>query len=123
MTGLALAAAALIVLVTGLLRAAGASLVRTPRADAVHDAAAGDGRAARVAELLEERPRIQPALGMIHTGLLVSAAIPASWALSRLADGAALLLALVSLGVLLVLAGDLLPRSYGRRRPSSLAYR
>ncbi len=122
MTGVALAISALIVLITGLLRAAGASLVRTPRADAVHDAADGDGRAAKVAELLEERPRIQPALGMIHTGLLVSAAIPAAWALSRLAGGVALLLALLSLGVLLVLVGDLLPRSFGRRRPSSLAY-
>jgi CBS domain containing-hemolysin-like protein len=122
-TGLALAVAALIVLVTGLLRAAGASLVRTPRADAVHDAADGDRRAARVAELLEERARVQPALGMIHTGLLVSAAIPAAWALSRLAEGPALLVALVSLGVLLVLAGDLVPRGFGRRRPSSLAYR
>lgn len=122
MTGVALAVAALIVLVTSLLRAAGASLVRTPRADAVHDAADGDARAARVAELLEERPRIQPALGMIHTGLLVAAAIPATWALTSITGGWALLLALVSLGVLFVLVGDLLPRSYGRRRPASLAY-
>lgn len=122
MTGLALAVSAVIVLVTGLLRAAGASLVRTPRADAVHDAADGDERAAKVAELLEERPRVQPALGMIHTGLLVSAAIPAAWALTTLAEGVALLLALVSLGVLFVLVGDLLPRSYGRRRPASMAY-
>jgi CBS domain containing-hemolysin-like protein len=121
-TGVALAISALIVLITGLLRAAGASLVRTPRADAVHDAADGDGRAARVAELLEERPRVQPALGMIHTGLLVAAAIPATWALTRLADGWGLLLALVCLGALFVLIGDLLSRSYGRRRPSSLAY-
>ena len=49
--------------------------------------------------------------------------ISAAWALSRLADGIPLLAALVSLGVLLVLAGDLLPRTYGRRRPASLAYR
>ena len=52
MTGVALAIAALLVLATGLIRAAGASLVRTPRADAVHDAADGDQRAAKVAELL-----------------------------------------------------------------------
>ncbi len=122
MTGLALAVAALIVLVTGVIRAAGASLVRTPRADAVHDGADGDRRAAKVAELLEERPRVQPALGMVHTGLLVAAAIPATWALTRLAEGLALLIALVGLGVLFVLVGDLLPRSYGRRRPASLAY-
>lgn len=123
MTAVALGLAAVLVLATGLIRAAGASLVRTPRADAVHDAADGDERAARVAELLEDRPRLQPALGMVHTGLLVSAAIPATWALGRLADGASLLVALVGLGVLLVLGGDLLPRTFGRRRPASLAYR
>ncbi len=97
--------------------------MRTPRADAVHDAADGDDRASKVAELLEDRPRLQPALGMVHTGLLVSAAIPATWALSRLADGIALLIGLVGLGVLLVLGGDLLPRTFGRRHPASLAYR
>ncbi len=122
MTGVALAVAAVIVLVTGVIRAAGASLVRTPRADAVHDAADGDGRAVKVAELLEERPQVQPALGMIHTGLLVSAAIPATWALSRLSGGFSLAIALVSLGALFVLIGDLLPRSYGRSRPATLAY-
>jgi len=123
LTAVALVIAGLLVIATGVIRAAGASLVRTPRADAVHDAADGDDRAAKVAELLEERPRVQPALGMVHTGLLVSAAIPATWALSRLAHGMQLLLALMSLGVLLVLAGDLLPRTFGRRRPASLAYR
>jgi len=123
MTAIALVLSGLLVMVTGLIRAAGASLVRTPRADAVHDAADGDQRAAKVAELLEDRPRIQPALGMVHTGLLVSAAIPATWAFSRLAGGMQLLIDLVSLGVVLVLAGDLVPRTFGRRRPRSLAYR
>ncbi len=110
-------------LVTGLIRAAGASLVRTPRADAVHDAADGDDRAAKVAELLEDRPRLQPALGMVHTSLLVSAAVPATWALSRSANGSQLLLSLLGLAVLLVLVGDLIPRHFGRLRPVSLAYR
>ncbi len=123
MTVLALVLSALLVLVTGLIRAAGASLVRTPRADAVHDAADGDTRAAQVAALLEDRPRLQPALGMVHTSLLVSAAIPATWALTRLSSGIQLFADLVALAVLLVLAGDLLPRTFGRRRPVSLAYR
>ena len=42
MSLLGLVVAALLLLVTALLRAAGASLVRTPRADALHDAADGD---------------------------------------------------------------------------------
>ncbi len=120
---LALIVAAFVVGITGLLRAAGASLVRTPRADALQDASDGDRRAAAVARLLEDRPRIQPALGVFHTGLLVSAAIPATWAITTSVDGWALLAALVLLGVVLVLFGDLVPRGIGRDRPRSLAYR
>lgn len=123
MTAVALAVSALLILTTGFIRAAGASLVRTPRADAVHDAADGDERAAKVAELLEDRPRLQPALSTVHTSLLVSAAMLATWALSRLASGPQLLVSLLALAVLMVLAGDLLPRNFGRRRPVSLAYR
>jgi len=119
----ALAVSALLVLVTGSIRAAGASLVRTPRADAVHDAADGDDRAAKVAELLEDRARLQPALSMVHTSLLVSAAVPATWALSRSASGGQLLYSLLGLALLIVLIGDLIPRHFGRRRPVSLAYR
>ncbi len=123
MTTFALAVSALLLVLTGIIRATGASLVRTPRADALRDAAEGDERAATVAELLEQRPRLQPALGLTHTGLLVLAAIPATWALIRLYDGLALLAALIVLGVVLVLVGDLLPRAFGRSRPRRLAYR
>lgn len=123
MTSLALVIAAVLVAVTGIIRAAGASLVRTPRADALHDAAEGDRRARTVAELLDDRPRLQPALGIFHTGLLVLAAIPATWAVTRLFDGWALFGALIVVGFLLVFIGDLVPRSLGRHRPQSLAYR
>ncbi len=123
MTVVALAAAAILVLATGIIRSAGASLVRTPRADAVQDAVEGDRRAATVAALLERRPQLQPALGIFHTGLLVMAAIPATWALARLAAGPLLLLLLFLLGVVLVLVGDVVPRSFGRHRPKRLAYR
>jgi hypothetical protein len=44
---------AVLVFLTALLRAAGATLVRIPRADALHDAGEGDARAAVVAALLE----------------------------------------------------------------------
>jgi CBS domain containing-hemolysin-like protein len=76
-----------------------------------------------VAELLEDRARIQPALGVFHTGLLVVAAIPATWALTRRLEGGSLLASLLVLGVLLVLIGDLIPRGIGRGRPRRLAYR
>jgi CBS domain containing-hemolysin-like protein len=110
-------------MINGLLRAAGASLVRTPRADALHDARGGDGRAEKIASLLADRPRIQPALGLVNTGLLVLAAIPAVWALARLTDGTRLAIALAGLGIVLIGFGDVLPRTLGRRRPRTIAYR
>ena len=106
-----------------LIRAAGASVVRTSRADALHDAAEGDSRAARIAEVLEDRPMIQPALGKVTTVLLVSAAVPAAWSLTQQLGGVALLAGLAGLGLALVLIGDLIPRSWGRAHPRRLAYR
>ena len=123
MTALAWAFSVLLLVIIGLLRAAGASLVRTPRADAIRDAAEGDARAEAVAQLLDERARLQPALGMTLTALMVVAVVPAAWALTRRLDGWALLSGLVVLSITLVLAGDLLPRAVGRKRPRVLAYR
>ena len=123
MTALALTATLVLIIVTAVVRAAGASLVRTPRADAVHDAAEGDARAAKVAELLDDRPRLQPALGMVTTGLSVAALLPAAWAIVRIYDGFLLLGVLVVLGVVVVVLGDTIPRNLGRRRPRTLAYR
>ncbi|MBA2337661.1 MAG: HlyC/CorC family transporter [Acidimicrobiia bacterium] len=123
MTTIALAAAAAVVLVAGILRAAGASLVRTPRADAVQDAADGDRRAEHVARLLVSRPSLQPALGLVHTGLMVVAATSATWALTRSTTGIGLVVALALLALLLLAIGDVLPRGYGRGHPRMLAYR
>lgn len=120
---LALVVAGLLVAVTGVTRAAGASLVRTARADALRDAAEGNRGAGAVAELLDERPRLQPALGALHTFLLVLAAIPATWAVTVMYRGSALLLGLVVVGMFLVFLGDLIPRAVGRRRPQRMAYR
>ena len=122
MTTLALVLAALLTLVGAALRFGGASLVRTPRAQALRDAAEGRRGAARAADLLEDRLTLQPALGVAHAVLLVAAAIPAAWALSILLSGWALALCLVGAGLVLVLAGDILPRSMGRARPRFPAY-
>jgi len=122
-TGLALTLAAVLMLAAAVLRLGGASLVRTPRADAIHDAAEGVRGAGRVADLLEDRVSLQPSLGVVHAALLVTAAIPASWALSALASGWVLVGALIGLGVLVVMVGDFLPRAWGRARPGGPAYR
>ena len=123
MTGLALGLSALFMLFAAALRFGGASLVRTQRADALHDAAEGDARAARVADLLENRAAIQPSLGMVHSAALVAAAIPGAWAIAALLSGWWLLVALIGLGLVVALAGDSLPRSWGRARPGQPAYR
>ncbi len=123
MTILALVLAGLLTLVAAALRFGGASLVRTPRAEALRDAAEGRHGAARAAALLEDRPTLQPSLGVAHTTLLIAAAIPAVWALCTLLSGWALLGCLAGSGLLLVLVGDLVPRSMGRARPRGPAYR
>lgn len=123
MTALALALSLLLLIIATALRAGGASLVSTPRADALHDAAEGNDRAATVAEILDDRSRIQPAIGMVHSATLVAAVVPASWALAADMDGFSLAVALTGLGVAVILVGDLLPRSVGRRSPRTLAYR
>ena len=105
------------------LRASLASLIRTPRADALQDAAEGVEGARRVAELLEDRPRLQPAIGMVHSALLVAAALPAAWAATELTFGWRLVLLLVVFGLALVTLGELLPRAWGRDHPRRLAYR
>lgn len=123
MIAAAFAFSAVLVLLTAILRAAGAALVRTPRADALHDAGEGDQRAAIVATLLEERNRIQPALGTVVTTLLILAVIPASWAMERILSGWQLGLTFIVMTLLIVLLSDLIPRTIGRSRSRSFAYR
>ena len=114
---------AVVLALAAALRAAAASLVRTPRADALHDAAEGDRRAGAVASLLEDRPRIQPATSVVHSTLLVTAALPAAWALSLQLEGWQLVVGLVLVAGAIVLIGDLMPRNLGREHPRLIAYR
>ena len=123
MIPLAFGVSAILLLVTATLRAAGAALVRTSRADALHDAAEGNERAAAVADLLELRARIQPALAPVLTGLLVLAVIPLTWAVSSLVSGWWLALIVLIMAIVLVIVTDLVPRTIGRSLSSSLAYR
>jgi len=105
------------------LRAAGASLVRTPRADALRDGAEGDARAVRIAQLLDDRARLQPAMGVVHSTLIVVAAVGAAWSITEHFDGVVQLGALIAVALMVALFGDVLPRTWGRARPRTLAYR
>ena len=107
----------------GLLRAGGASLVRTPRADAIHDAAEHTPGAVSVARLLDDREAIVPGINIVHGFLLVAAAILASWTVTEAFSGVGVAVGLVGIAVAAVLFGDLLPRTVGRARPRVLAYR
>lgn len=123
MNWLAWAAAGAVLSLAAALRAAGESLVRTPRADALHDAADGSEGAGIVAELLEERTRIRPAISLIHATLLVTVALSAAWATGATLSGSRLAMALAMTAAMIVLLGDLWPRSVGRKRPHRIAYR
>jgi CBS domain containing-hemolysin-like protein len=122
MIGIALAVSGVLGALGAVLRLGGASLVRTNRADALRAAAAGTPGAARVADLLEHPLSIQPAVGIIHASLLVTAAIPATWAISAVVAGWALLGSLFALGAVLVLGGEVAPRAVGRAVPGRVAY-
>lgn len=114
----------MLIALAAVLRAGGASLVRTPRADALRDAAEPAAAGAdKVAGLLEDRSEIQPALGTTITALIVLAVIPLTWAITDSLNGAALGVALVAMTVGLLLLVDVIPRWVGRNRPRSLAYR
>jgi putative hemolysin len=123
MISLALGLSALLTVFAAALRFGGASLVRTHRADALRDAASGTKGAERVADLLELPTILLPSIGMVHSAVLVAAAIPATWALSAVTSRWMLAGALVALGAILVLAGDAVPRAVGRAMPRRPAYR
>ena len=104
------------------LRAAGSAITRVPRADALRDAS-DDVRGARtVAELLDEREVITPAVALVGSALLVAAAVAGT---AVFAAGQTLGRA-IAYGVLVFLVvfllGDLAPRQLGRRRPRIVAY-
>jgi CBS domain containing-hemolysin-like protein len=118
----ALLSAVLLVL-AALLRAASASLLRTPRADALHDAGDGDARAAKVAILLAQRVHLQPATSVVIAALIIGTVASGAWALASLLEGGAFALSLVGLWVAVLIVGDVIPRGLGRARPRTLAYR
>lgn len=115
--------AGLLLLVAALVRAGTASLVRTPRADALRSAADETKGADAAARLLEDRSNLQPSLGTTVTFLIVVAVIPLTWAITDSLSGAPLAFALVGMAIALVLLVDVVPRWIGRNRPGSLAYR
>ncbi|HEY5891497.1 MAG TPA: CNNM domain-containing protein, partial [Acidimicrobiia bacterium] len=115
--------AALLLLLAGWLRAAGTAITRVPRADALKDASEGVSGAAKVADLLEDREVIAPAVGVVGSALLVASA---SFGVVAVGTGLEIKDALwrgIVVALVVFLLGDLLPRRLGRAAPRSVAYR
>lgn len=115
--------ASMLVLIAAVIRAGGASLIRTARADALRAVAEDIPGAPTVAGLLEDRSRLQPSLGTTVTFLTVLAVIPLTWAITDSMSGWMLALSLAVMAGVLLLAVDIIPRRIGRLRPGVLAYR
>jgi len=105
------------------LRAGLTSALRTPRADALRDAADGNKGADRIARLLEDRDSIHPSINAVHSVLLLTAAVPAAWLVTRRVTGAGLVVSLLALVLMIWLIGDYLARGFGRAKSRTLAYR
>jgi CBS domain containing-hemolysin-like protein len=119
--GLAISAAALAL--AAALRAGLTSTLRTARADAIRDAAEGNKGAGRIAKLLEDRDSIHPSINAAHSVLLLAAAVPAAWLVTRRVSGGGLVVSLLALVLMVWLVGDYLARGFGRARSRTLAYR
>lgn len=115
--------AVLLLALAAWVRAAGTAVARVPRADALRDASDGVKGAQRVADLLDDREAITPAVGVVESGLLVMAAVLATVSISSGMDFGSALVTGLLVGAVIFLFGDPLPRSLGRWSPRTIAYR
>jgi CBS domain containing-hemolysin-like protein len=122
MTAAVLIVAVVAMVLAAWLRAAGSAIARVPRADALHDASEDVRGAAMVADLLDEREVITPAVALVGSGLLVASAVAGTAVFSAGETlGRAIANAVIVFLVVFLLA-DLAPRQLGRRRPRAIAY-
>ncbi|HEX9761954.1 MAG TPA: CBS domain-containing protein, partial [Acidimicrobiia bacterium] len=123
MSAAVLISAGVLLLIAGWVRAAGTAVTRVPRADALRDASDGDAGARRVADLLDERDAITPAVGVVVSFLLVLASVLATVSIAGDRDLGAAIGPGLLIGALIFILGDPLARSMGRWKPHLIAYR
>lgn len=111
-----------LLLAAGWLRVAGAAITRVPRADALRDASDDIAGAATVAELLDDRDVISPAVGVVASGFLVIGSSLTAVILAAADSTGAMLAKAGAVGLVFFLIGDLIPRWIGRWKPRRLAY-
>ena len=105
------------------LRSAGTAVGRVPRADALRDAAEGTRGADQVADLLDEREVIGPAVGVVASALLIAGSVIATAVMVGEASGSGAILIAIGIGTIAFLLGDLVPRQVGRFNERGIAYR
>lgn len=105
------------------LRTAGTAIGRVPRADALRDAADDVSGAAEVADLLDEREVISPAVGVVASALLIAGSVIATAVLVGEASGLGAVGIAIGIGTIAFLLGDLIPRQVGRLNERAIAYR
>ncbi|MFQ5524275.1 MAG: hemolysin family protein [Acidimicrobiia bacterium] len=123
MTWVAIAAASMLLLVAAWIRAAGTAVARVPRADALRDAADEVSGAGEVADLLEDREIITPAVSVVASALLIVASVLATAIVVVGLDLPHGLLAAAAVAVFNLVVGELIPRWVGRWNPRRVAYR
>jgi len=122
MTVLSAVAVALLLILAFWLRAAGTALNRVPRADALRDSSEGVRGAATVAQLLEERDVIGPAVGVVASALLIICSVLGTVTITADSEEDSALLIALAVGLVVFLLGDLIPRWVGRLNPRRFAY-
>jgi CBS domain containing-hemolysin-like protein len=115
--------AALLLALAFWLRAAGTAVTRVPRADALRDASDGIKGADAVADLLDERDVISPAVGVVASALLILSSVLATAYVAIDQAAAEGFVYALGIGVVTLLVGDLVPRGVGRLNPRRVAYR
>lgn len=105
------------------LRVAGTAIGRVPRADAFRDASDEVTGAQAVADLLERREVISPAVGVVGSAVLIASSVIATAVLVTDQTAGRALLTAVGMGAIAFFVGDLLPRQVGRLNSHTLAYR
>ncbi|MEE8407000.1 MAG: hemolysin family protein [Acidimicrobiia bacterium] len=123
MTVAVLLFAVVLLLLAFSIRAAGTAVTRVPRADALRDASDGTKGAEAVADMLDEREVISPAVGVVASALLILGSVLATAVLASGRSFEVALLYALGVGGTALLVGDLVPRRLGRLRPHRVAYR
>ncbi len=123
MTVAVLLVAVVLLLLAFWIRAAGTAVTRVPRADALRDASDGTKGAEAVADMLDEREVISPAVGVVASALLILGSVLATAVLASGRSFEVAMLYALGVGGTTLLVGDLVPRRLGRLRPHRVAYR